>query len=433
MDEQQWLARRFEEHRPHLHAVAYRMLGSLSEADDAVQDAWIRLSRADTSDVENLGGWLTTVVARVALNMLRSRNTRREQPLDAHVPDPILDPAGGTDPEHETLLADSVGLALLVVLETLTPPERLAFVLHDMFAVPFEDIAVILERSPEATRQLASRARRRVPGAAPSPDADLSAQCEVVDAFLAASRGGDFHALVAVRARLRDAMSPRHGRGKNRITFDVALAPNGEVALEQTTRRRFDGRARQSPFPGRLRQRLQAGAELRPDWPESWQATWPATTCTLISGDADAVLVDSLLTRKESDELASWVRARDKNLTAVYITHAHGDHFFGLNSVLAAYRDAKPVALADIVPLLKEQTTPEWMEIWRRFFPEDQLTDQPIAPGPSRRRCLQRDPSVDVPIHTPVAYGLDRHAEPDRGARPVDDHCRAQGPRGPRR
>jgi RNA polymerase sigma factor (sigma-70 family) len=198
MDDQQWLAQRFEEHRPHLHAVAYRMLGSLSEADDAVQDAWLRTSRADTSSVENLGGWLTTVVARVALNMLRARKTRREQPLDVHVPDPIVDRADGTHPEHETLLADSVGLALLVVLETLTPPERLAFVLHDMFAVPFDDVAAVLDRSPDAARQLASRARRRVRGAQPQPDADLDAQWEVVDAFLAAAREGDFGALVAV-------------------------------------------------------------------------------------------------------------------------------------------------------------------------------------------------------------------------------------------
>lgn len=199
MDQQEWLARQFEEHRPHLRAVAYRMLGSLSEADDAVQDAWLRLSRADTSQVENLRGWLTTIVARVALNTLRARNTRRERPLDVHVPDPIIDPADGTDPEHEALLADSVGLALLVVLETLTPAERLAFVLHDMFALPFEQIAPIVERSPEATRQLASRARRRVRTAAPAvPDADLTAQWEVVEAFLAAARDGDFDALVAV-------------------------------------------------------------------------------------------------------------------------------------------------------------------------------------------------------------------------------------------
>ncbi len=198
MDQQEWLAQRFEEHRPHLRAVAYRMLGSVSEADDAVQDAWIRLSRSDTSEVQNLGAWLTTVVARVALNMLRSRKARHEQSLDVHVPDPIVDPADGTDPEHEAILADSVGLALLVVLETLTPPERLAFVLHDMFAVPFDEIATILDRSPDAARQLASRGRRRVRGSAPVPDADLSAQWEVVDAFLAAARNGDFDTLVAV-------------------------------------------------------------------------------------------------------------------------------------------------------------------------------------------------------------------------------------------
>jgi RNA polymerase sigma-70 factor (ECF subfamily) len=198
VDQQEWLAQQFEGQRPHLRAVAYRMLGSLSEADDAVQDAWLRLSRADRSDVENLRAWLTTVVARVALNMLRSRKTRREQPLDVRVPDPIIDPADGTDPEHEALLADSVGLALLIVLETLTPAERLAFVLHDMFAIPFEEIAPIVERSPEATRQLASRARRRVRGADPIPDADLTAQWEVVDAFIAAAREGDFDALVAV-------------------------------------------------------------------------------------------------------------------------------------------------------------------------------------------------------------------------------------------
>ncbi len=198
MNEQEWLARQFEEQRPHLRAVAYRMLGSLSEAEDAVQDAWLRVGRADTTEVENLRAWLTTIVARVSLNMLRTRGTRREGPLDVHLPDPIIDPADGTDPEHEALLADSVGLALLVVLEMLTPAERMAFVLHDMFAVPFEDIAPILERSPEATRQLASRARRRVRGADPVPDPDLTAQWEVVEAFLAAARGGDFDALVAV-------------------------------------------------------------------------------------------------------------------------------------------------------------------------------------------------------------------------------------------
>ncbi len=198
MDQQELLAREFDEHRPRLRAVAYRILGSVSEADDAVQDAWLRVGRANTSEVENLGGWLTTIVARVALNTLRARNTRHEEPLDVRVPDPIVDSADGTDPEHEALLADSVGLALLVVLETLTPAERLAFVLHDMFAVPFEDIAPIVERSPDAARQLASRARRRVRGADPGPDADTAAQWEVVDAFLAAARNGDFEALVAV-------------------------------------------------------------------------------------------------------------------------------------------------------------------------------------------------------------------------------------------
>jgi len=198
MTGQEWLAQEFEEQRPRLRAVAYRMLGSMSEADDAVQDAWIRVSRADTNEIENLGAWLTTIVARVSLNMLRSRNTRREAPLDVHVPDPIIDPADGTDPEHEALLADSVGLALLIVLETLSPPERLAFVLHDMFGVPFEQIGPIVERSSDAARQLASRARRRVRGAAPVPDADLSAQWEVVEAFLAAARDGDFEGLVAV-------------------------------------------------------------------------------------------------------------------------------------------------------------------------------------------------------------------------------------------
>src|ERR671934_2111412 len=162
MDERELLAERFEEHRTHLRAVAYRMLGSLNEADDAVQEAWLRLSRSDADEIENLAAWLTTVVARVSLNMLRSRNTRREQPLDVHVPDPIVDPVDGTDPEHEALLADSVGLALLVVLETLSPPERLAFVLHDMFGVRFEQIGQILDRSPQAARQLANRARKKV-------------------------------------------------------------------------------------------------------------------------------------------------------------------------------------------------------------------------------------------------------------------------------
>jgi RNA polymerase sigma factor (sigma-70 family) len=198
MDENEWLAERFEEHRTHLRAVSYRMLGSLSEADDAVQEAWLRLNRSNASEVENLDAWLTTVVARISLNMLRSRKSRREQPLGVHVPEPIVDRADGTDPEHEALLADSVGLALLVVLETLSPAERLAFVLHDIFAVPFDEIAPIVDRSPEAARQLASRARRRVRAEDTVPDADLDAQREVIDAFLAAARDGDFDRLVAV-------------------------------------------------------------------------------------------------------------------------------------------------------------------------------------------------------------------------------------------
>ncbi|MEU4549072.1 RNA polymerase sigma factor SigJ [Nonomuraea dietziae] len=199
MDDGELLAMRFEEHRARLRAVAYRMLGSVSEADDAVQEAWLRLSRADTSDVENLGAWLTTVVGRLCLNALRSRDNRREEPLEGRMPDPIISLDGGVvDPEHEALLADSVGLALLVVLETLAPAERLAFVLHDMFAVPFDEIAPLIERTPAATRQLASRARRRVQGHAPVPDPDLTRQRDVVNAFFAAARDGDFDALVAV-------------------------------------------------------------------------------------------------------------------------------------------------------------------------------------------------------------------------------------------
>jgi len=198
MDEQEWLAQQFEESRGHLKAVAYRMLGSVNEADDAVQEGWLRLNRSRASGVANLSGWLTTVVARVCLDMLRSRKARREEPLESHVPDPIVSRDSASDPERETLLADSVGLALLVVLETLEPAECLAFVLHDMFSVPFDDLAGILDRSPAAARQLASRARRQVQGMAPAPDADMSRQREVVNAFLAASRNGDFDALLAV-------------------------------------------------------------------------------------------------------------------------------------------------------------------------------------------------------------------------------------------
>ncbi|WAS91572.1 RNA polymerase sigma factor SigJ [Nannocystis punicea] len=198
MEERDWLANRFEEHRIHLRGVAYRMLGSLSEADDAVQEAWLRLSRADVGAVENLRAWLTTVIARVCLNQLRSRGTRREQPLGPHVPDPVVQREDGVDPEHEALLAESVGLALLVVLDELAPAERLAFVLHDSFGVSFEEIAAMVGRTPEAARQLASRARRRVRNAAPVPDPDLARQREVVSAFFAATRAGDLGALVAL-------------------------------------------------------------------------------------------------------------------------------------------------------------------------------------------------------------------------------------------
>jgi RNA polymerase sigma-70 factor, ECF subfamily len=197
MSERDYLAERFEEHRTHLRAVAYRMLGSVGDVDDAVQEAWLRLSRADAAEIDNLGGWLTTVVARVCLDMLRSRKSRREEPLNPEAPEPVATGPSGSTPEHEALLADSVGLALLVVLDRLEPAERLAFVLHDMFAVPFEEIASIVGRSPEAARQLASRARRRVRGGG-TPDADLSRQREVVEAFVAALRAGDFEGLLAV-------------------------------------------------------------------------------------------------------------------------------------------------------------------------------------------------------------------------------------------
>jgi RNA polymerase sigma-70 factor (ECF subfamily) len=198
MNDQDWLAERFESHRNHLRAVSYRILGSVSEADDAVQEAWLRLSRTEATEIENLGAWLTTVVARVSLNTLRSRRTRREEPLGVHMPDPIVSGTDSVDPADEALLADSVGLALLIVLDTLSPTERLAFVLHDMFDVPFEEIAPIIGRSPAASRQLASRARRRVRGQPTAPDTDLEQQRQVVAAFMAAAREGDFDGLVAV-------------------------------------------------------------------------------------------------------------------------------------------------------------------------------------------------------------------------------------------
>ncbi|HEX2175463.1 MAG TPA: RNA polymerase sigma factor SigJ, partial [Nocardioidaceae bacterium] len=232
VDERDWLHERFEEHRGHLRSVAYRMLGSVPEADDAVQEAWLRVSRADVDAVENLAGWLTTVVARVSLNMLRSRERRREEPFDVRVPDPVIAPDDGADPEHEVLLADSVGLALLVVLETLTPAERLAFVLHDMFAVPFEEIAPMIDRSVVAARQLASRARRRVQGQAPTPDPDVARQREVVDAFFAAARDGDFDALVAV---LDPDVVLRSDGGAARERLTVAIHGGHEVAGQAIT------------------------------------------------------------------------------------------------------------------------------------------------------------------------------------------------------
>ena len=239
MDDIQLLAERFEAHRGHLRAVAYRILGSVSEADDAVQEAWIRLSGSDTDEIGNLGGWLTTVVGRVSLNMLRSRRTRREESLDAvYVPEPIVDRVDGTDPEHEALLADSVGLALLVVLETLSPAERLAFVLHDMFAVPFEEIARIVDRSPEAARQLASRARRRVRAQETVPDSDRGTQREVVEAFLVAARAGDFDRLVCVLhpdAVLRADLGPVEGSREVRGAEAIARQALTFSRLDLTT------------------------------------------------------------------------------------------------------------------------------------------------------------------------------------------------------
>jgi RNA polymerase sigma factor (sigma-70 family) len=229
-----WLAGHFEQYRPHLRAVAYRMLGSLTEADDAVQDTWVRLSRSGAEDVENLGGWLTTIVARVCLNMLRSRNHRREEPVGVHIPDPIIAPEGKLQPEQEALLADSVGLALLVVLDTLTPDERLAFVLHDMFDLPFAEIGPMVGRTPEAARQLASRARRRVKGAEIPADPDLARQREVVDAFFSAARRGDFDALVAVLhpdVLLRADTGARHARAALMIRGSEAVARQALTGL----------------------------------------------------------------------------------------------------------------------------------------------------------------------------------------------------------
>ncbi|TAN19972.1 MAG: sigma-70 family RNA polymerase sigma factor [Actinomycetota bacterium] len=232
MDENEWLADRFEEHRTHLRAVAYRMLGSLTEADDAVQDTWLRLSRSGLDEVENLGGWLTTIVARVCFNMLRSRNIRREESLGVHLPDPVVTQEGQLQPEDEALRADSVGLALLVVLDTLAPAERIAFVLHDMFKLPFKEIAPMVGRTPAAARQLASRARLRVKGAEmPVPDPDLARQREIVNAFFLAARGGDFEALVAV---LHPDVALRIDAGAGRPTASMVI--HGATAVGRQAR-----------------------------------------------------------------------------------------------------------------------------------------------------------------------------------------------------
>ena len=248
VSDRDWQAREFEEHRAYLEAVAYRMLGSLSEAEDAVQDSWFRLNRSETNKVENMRGWLTTVVARVCLDMLRTRRARREDLVGAELPEPIVTlPANG--PEDETLLADSVGLALLVVLDTLTPAERLAFVLHDMFGMPFEEVAPIVERSPAATRQLASRARRRVRGATPVPDPDRTRQREVVDAFLAAARNGDFDALVEV---LDPDVVFRADRGRIAVSGTPSTVNGAAAVAEQVLARapRFAGFARPAVVNG---------------------------------------------------------------------------------------------------------------------------------------------------------------------------------------
>ncbi|GAA2652316.1 sigma-70 family RNA polymerase sigma factor [Streptomyces spororaveus] len=240
MDGNVYLTERFEEHRSHLRAVSYRMLGSLAEADDAVQETWLRLDRTDVSEVENLGGWLTTVVSRVCLNMLRSRESRREDSMETYPSDPAVSREDTVDPEQEALLADSVGLALLVVLDQLAPAERLAFVLHDLFAVPFDEIAPLIEKTPAATRQLASRARRRVKGAPLVPEADLTRRRRVVDAFLAATRGGDFDALVAllhpdVVLRADKAVGPTPGPLLVRGAVTVATGAMAAMQRAQST------------------------------------------------------------------------------------------------------------------------------------------------------------------------------------------------------
>jgi RNA polymerase sigma factor (sigma-70 family) len=274
----------FESHRPHLRAVAYRMLGSLAEADDAVQEAWLRASRADTSNVDNLGAWLTTVVSRICLNMLRSR---RDLPLDVRVPDPIISPESGVDPEHEAVLSNAVGLALLVILETLSPAERVAFVLHDMFAVPFEEIAPVIDRSPAATRQLASRARRRVQGQVPPPDPDLRRQRAVVDAFFAASRDGDLDALVAV---LDPDVVLRSDGGTARPRLNLVL--HGAQAV---SRQAFTSRAL-SPFVHRALVNGVAGVVVAPQGKPTFVMAFTVVNDRIVAIDvlADPDRIDQL-------------------------------------------------------------------------------------------------------------------------------------------
>ena len=295
MDEHDWLVERFEANRAHVRAVAYRMLGSSSEADDAVQECWLRLSRTDTSGVENLSGWLTTVVSRVCLDMLRSRQSRREEPLDPQV---VIESDGDVDPEHEALLADSLGPALIVVLETLAPAERLAFVLHDMFAVPFDEIAPIVGRSPEAARQLASRARRRVQGKPAVADADLTRQREIVSAFLAAARGGDFEALAGGSrprrrapgrrgrgADRRVARGPRRGRGGGDV---LGTGPGGTAGAGGRRRRSLCGPSAGDRRSSSTSRSPTGGSSRSTCWPTrtSWPgSTWCSSTTDDESGD----------------------------------------------------------------------------------------------------------------------------------------------------
>ncbi|MGW2596570.1 RNA polymerase sigma factor SigJ [Streptomyces klenkii] len=280
MDEKTSVTARFEEHRPRLRAVAYRMLGSIAEADDAVQETWLRLDRTDAAEIENLGGWLTTVVGRICLNLLRSREQRREDPLEIRIPDPVISrEESSADPEQEALLVDSVGLALLVVLQSLGPAERLAFVLHDMFHVPFDDIAPLIEKTPAATRQLASRARRRVQGQAPAPDPDLARQRAAVEAFFAAARDGDFEALVSV---LDPDVILRSDGGTGRAALTVAIRGAKTVAAQATTWGKL------SPF---VRPALVNGTAGVVVVPRNWKQPVSVMAFTVVAGKIVAIEV----------------------------------------------------------------------------------------------------------------------------------------------